>query len=211
MVSDRGTGPIRELTAETLYRAGRSPELVRVPELSCLMVDGEGDPNTAASYREAVEALYGLSYTVAFDLKRELGLKVHVGPLESLWWAEDPGAFVGGRKGDWHWTAMIVQPGAVTAERLERARDQLRGKKDPAALPRVRLQPFEEGLAGQVLYLGPYSDEGPTIELLHGYLREAGFAFDGRTQKHHEVYLGDPRRSAPEKLRTIIRQPIAPG
>jgi hypothetical protein len=211
MVSVPGTGAIRVLTAETLYRAGRSPELVRVPELSFLMVDGEGDPNTAASYREAVEVLYGLSYTVAFDLKRELGLKVHVGPLEGLWWAEDPAAFVGGPKSDWHWTAMIAQPEAVTAERLERACDQLRQRKDPPGLPRVRLERFEEGLAGQVLYLGPYSEEGPAIELLHGYLREAGFRFDGRTLKHHEVYLGDPRRSAPEKLRTIIRQPVVPG
>jgi hypothetical protein len=104
---------------------------------------------------------------------------------------------------------MIAQPDAVTPERLARAREEIARKKELPALERARLEQFDEGLAGQVLYLGPYSDEGPTIERLHGFIRELGYTFDGHHQKHHEIYLGDPRRSAPERLRTIIRQPIS--
>jgi hypothetical protein len=198
MVTDPWTR-IRELTRETLHRAGRTPVLVRVPELAFLMVDGEGDPNTAVAYREAIEALYGLSYSLAFGLKRDLMLPVHVRPLEGPWWAEDPDAFAGARKGDWRWTAMIVQPEAVTPERLERARDELRQRKDPAALPRARLQRFEEGLAGQVLYLEPYRDEGPTIAQLHGHLRErASRSMDAprsTTRCTWAIHVAAPRRS----------------
>ena len=104
---------------------------------------------------------------------------------------------------------MIAQPEAVTPEWFSRARDEVRRKKTLAALDRTRLERFKEGLAGQLLYLGPYSDEGPTIERLHAFIRDHGYAFDGRREKHHEIYLGDPRRAAPEKLRTIIRQPVA--
>jgi hypothetical protein len=209
MAGGSGT-PIRELTVDALYGASRTPELVRVPALTFLMVDGEGDPNTATEYRDAVEALYGLSYTLKSRLKRELGLQIRVGPLEGLWWDEDMTEFVQGRKDDWRWTAMISQPDAVTSEVFQGARDELRRRKDPAALSRVRLEPFEEGLAAQILHVGPYSAEGPTIERLHRFIREEGHTFDGRRQKHHELYLGDPRRSAPERLRTLIRQSVAP-
>lgn len=200
--------PIRELTVERLYEASRSPELVRVPELAFLMIDGHGDPNTTAEYREAIEALYSLSYTLKFGLKQELGLSYRVGPLEGLWWADDMTRFGVDRKADWHWTAMIAQPDVVSADRFERARSEVGRKKGLPALERARLARFEEGLAAQILYLGPYSDEGPTIERLHRFIHEAGYTLDGRREKHHELYLGDPRRSAPEKLRTIIRQPI---
>jgi hypothetical protein len=180
-----------------------------VPELTFVMIDGHGDPNTSAEYREAIQAVYGLSYTLKFSLKRELGLTYRVGPLEGLWWADDMAEFSIGRKAAWDWTMMIAQPDAVTPERFERAREDVSRKKGLPSLARVRLERFDEGLAGQVLYLGPYSDEGPTIEHLHRFIHGLGYAFDGRHQKHHEVYLGDPRRSAAEKLRTIIRQPIA--
>jgi hypothetical protein len=201
--------PFRELTPEKLYEASRLPELVRVPELTFVMIDGHGDPNTSAEYREAIQALYGLSYTLKFGLKKELGLNYRVGPLEGRWWADDMDEFAIGRKADWHWTAMIAQPDVVTRDRFGRARAEVQRKKGLAALERARLERFDEGLAAQVLYLGPYSDEGPTIERLHGFIRESGYTFDGRREQHHELYLGDPRRSAPEKLRTIIRQPVA--
>jgi hypothetical protein len=201
--------PFRELTLERLYEAGRVPELVRVPELTFVMIDGHGDPNTSAQYGDAIQALYGLSYTLKCGLKRELGLTYRVGPLEGLWWADDMAEFSIGCKADWHWTAMIAQPDAVTPERFERARDEVGRKKGLPGLQWARLERFDEGLAAQVLYRGPYSDEGPTIERLHRFIGELGYAFDGRHQKHHELYLGDPRRSAPEKLRTIIRQPVA--
>jgi hypothetical protein len=202
--------PIRELSPERLYEAPRSPELVRVPALAFIQIDGHGDPNVSAEYREAIAALYGLSYTLRFGLKKAVGVAYRVGPLEGLWWADDMAAFPGERKGDWSWTAMIAQPDAVTPEWFERARADVRRKKGPsAALEHARLKTFEEGLAAQVLHIGPYSDEGPTIARLHKFIHGLGYTFDGRREKHHEIYLGDPRRSAPEKLRTIIRQPVA--
>jgi hypothetical protein len=200
------TSPVRDLSPDRLYQAVRTPEFVRVPELAFAMIDGSGDPNTSAAYRDALEALYGLSYTLKFALKKELGLSYRVGPLEGLWWADDMAVFSTGRKADYRWTMMIAQPDEVTAERFDRARDEVRRKKGPGVLDRTRLERFAEGLAAQILYLGPYRDEGPTIEGLHAFIRDAGHRLRG---KHHEIYLGDPRRSAPEKLRTIIRQPIA--
>ena len=130
-------------------------------------------------------------------------------PLESLWWADEMAEFSSARKADWRWTAMIAQPSAVTPVWFVRASDELRRRKGVGALDRTRLEGFDEGLVAQILYLGPYSDEGPTIERLHAFIRERGCTFDGRLQKHHEIYLGDPRRAAPERLRTIIRQPVA--
>jgi hypothetical protein len=200
--------PFRELAPENLYEASRSPELVRVPTIAYVMIDGAGDPNASAEYREAIQALYGLSYTLKFSLKKELGTTYRVGPLEGLWWADDMTEFSIGHKADWHWTAMIAQPDVVTPGRFERAREEVARKKGLPRLERARLERFDEGLAAQVLYLGPYSDEGATIEQLHRFIHELGYAFDGRHQKHHELYLGDPRRSAPEKLRTLIRQPV---
>jgi hypothetical protein len=198
--------PVRDLAPDRLYDASRTPELVRVPELTFAMIDGQGDPNTAPTYGDALNALYGVSYTLKFALRRELGLTYRVGPLEGLWWTDDMAAFSVAHKGDWRWTMMIAQPDEVTAERFEGARDEVRRKKGLEALERIRLERFTEGLAAQVLYIGPYRDEGPTIERLHAFIRDAGCRLD---RKHHEIYLGDPRRSAPERLRTIIRQPVA--
>ncbi len=201
--------PVRELPIDRLYEAARAPELVRVPRLTFIQIDGEGDPNTSTEYRGAIQALFGLSYTLGFAIKKEIGLTYRVGPLEGLWWADDMAEFATGRKANWHWTAMISQPDVVTLDRFEWARGEVRRKKGLAAVDRARLAGFEEELAAQIMYLGPYSDEGPTIERLHAFIHELGYTFDGRREKHHELYLGDPRRSAPEKLRTIIRQPVA--
>lgn len=200
--------PARELTADRLDAATRTPELVRVPELTFVMIDGHGDPNTSTEYRAAVEALYGVSYALKSGLRKELGVSYRVGPLEGLWWSDDMTEFTAGRKAGWDWTAMIRQPDVVTVDRFERVRDEVGRRKPTAALARARLQRFDEGLAAQVLYLGPYSDEGPTIARLHAFIAALGYTFDGHREKHHELYLGDPRRSAPEKLRTIIRQPV---
>jgi hypothetical protein len=172
------------------------------------MVDGAGDPNTAVAYREAVEALYSVAYTLKFAIKREMGRDFRVMPLEGLWWADDLSDFMSGRKDAWRWTALIAQPDVVTAGHVDEAVRQLARKKELPALSRLRLEPFTEGLAAQLLYLGPYADEAPAIARLHAFIREQGYEFDGHTQKHHEIYLSDPRRTAPEKLKTIIRQPV---
>ena len=201
---------IRLLGPDDLYRAtARGPEVVQVPDLTFVMIDGRGDPNTSNEYKDAIEALYGLSYTLKFGIKKESGLTYRVGALEGLWWSDDMADFTAQRKADYQWTMMIAQPDAVTPEWFARAREDIGQRKALPALESTRLERYTEGLAAQVLYVGPYSDEGPTISRLHAYIRELGGRFDGRRQKHHEIYLGDPRRTAPEKWRTIIRQPFA--
>lgn len=201
--------PVRHLEPDDLYRAHpHEPEVVTVPELAFLMIDGQGDPNTSAGYADAIEALYGLSYTLKFGIRKEIGLDRKVGALEGLWWADDMAVFASECKTDFHWTMMIAQPDAVTPERLARACEEIGRRKALPAVGAVRLERFAEGLCAQVLHVGPYSAEGPTIARLHAYIDALGGRFDGHDQKHHEIYLGDPRRTAPERWRTIIRQPF---
>jgi hypothetical protein len=192
-----------------LYRARQTPELVEVPELSFLMLDGRGDPNTSTRFQDAVQALYAVSYGLKFGLKRTSGLDYRVSPLEGLWWSDDVNSFVNEDKSAYEWTLMIRQPPEATAELVEQAIAAAALKRKLPALGGLRFETFEEGLAAQILHLGPYSAEGPTIEKLHAFIAAHGLGFDGRRRRHHEIYLGDPRRSAPERLRTIIRQPVS--
>jgi hypothetical protein len=179
---------------------------VDVPPLTYLMVDGEGDPNTSPAFTHAIEALYSLSYTLKFSFKKSSQpVDYGVMPLEGLWWADDPGAFHRQDKSTWKWTAMILQPDFISSNQVEAAIHEVRRKKNPAALERVRLETLHEGAAAQILYTGPFSDEGPTIQRVHEFIHAAGKELRG---KHHEIYLSDPRRTAAEKLRTIIRQPM---
>jgi hypothetical protein len=150
-----------------------------------------------------------VSYTLKFTLMKAAVLDYRVGPLEGLWWAEDMADFGTARKSDWIWTMMIAQPDAVTNERFAAARSDAARKKGLAALDRTRLERFTEGLCAQVLHVGPFSAEAPTIAALHAFIRDQDLGFDGARHKHHEIYLSDPRRSAPEKWKTIIRQPVA--
>jgi hypothetical protein len=181
---------------------------VNVPPLNYLMIDGEGDPNTSRSFQEAVEALYSLSYTLKFSLKKSPeAIDYGVMPLEGLWWADDPRDFgwVGQKadKSKWKWTAMIVQPQFIAQSEVDVAFEELRRKKNPAALDRVRFEALEEGPSAQVLYLAPFANEGPTIQRMHDFIHASGKELRG---KHHEIYLSDPRHTAPEKLKTILRQ-----
>jgi hypothetical protein len=180
--------------------------LIEVPELSFLMVDGHGNPNTAAPYREAVDALYSVSYAVRFSAKKELG-RVHVvGPLEGLWWADDMDAFLTRSKDDWSWTLMIHQPDWITPELADAARAVAAKKKDLPALGRLRFERYHEGPSVQTLHIGSYDDEAPTIERMHEFAASQGLALRG---KHHEIYLGDPRKVEAAKLRTVLRQPVS--
>ena len=173
---------------------------VDVPELAFLMVDGHGDPNTSPAYTEAVTALYTLSYTVRAIAKTDLGRVHTVGPLEGLWSADDPAVFVTREKSAWDWTMMISQPAWITPDIVEAA------KRKKKAVDGVRFAAYAEGRSVQVLHVGSYDDEAPVLAALHReYLPEHGLTFNGR---HHEIYLSDPRRTAPEKLRTILRQPV---
>ncbi|WP_157008171.1 GyrI-like domain-containing protein [Agromyces laixinhei] len=193
----------RELPSYTAPR-GRF-EIIEVPEHAYCMVDGHGDPNTAPEYAAAVAALYAVSYAAKFQSKRELDRDYVVGPLEGLWSADDPAAFVTREKSAWSWTMMIWQPDWLTPELVAEAIAKAMAKAPAAGL--VRFERLAEGSSVQTLHVGPYDDEGPTLARLHHeFMPEHGLRFNGR---HHEVYLGDPRRTAPEKLRTILRQPVA--
>jgi hypothetical protein len=170
------------------------------------MVDGEGDPNTSPAFQQAVEALYALSYTLKFSLKKgPQPVDYGVMPLEGLWWADDCRVFHQADKSQWKWTAMILQPEFVTRAQVKAAFDEARRKKNPAALDKVRFETLEEGPSVQVLYTGPFSAEGPTIQRMHDFIHASGKQLHG---KHHEIYLSDLRRTAPEKLKTILRQPM---
>lgn len=200
------TAMLTGVPVDRLYRATRTPELVEVPALRFLCIDGHGDPNTSPDYAEAVQALYAVSYAAKFAVRRAGGADFKVSVLEGLWSAEDFGTFLSGAKDQWDWTMMIRQPDSVTDDLVARLAAEVAAKKGLPAAERLRLETFEEGPAAQVLHVGPYADEGPTIARLHEFIHEHGFTFDGYRERHHEIYLGDPRRAAPERLRTIIRQ-----
>lgn len=199
----------RERTIAALYRATPAPRMVDVPQFTFLMVDGHGDPNTSRGYQTAVQTLFTLSYSVKFAIKRAGGPNHPVAPLEGLWWADDVRAFATGDKSSWNWTAMIRQPDEVTVELIDQATEAAVTAKRLPAPGGARLEAFAEGRAAQILHIGPYAAEGPTIRRLHEFIAEQGGHFDPIAQKHHEIYLGDPRRAAPERLRTLIRQPVA--
>ncbi|MBX3576627.1 MAG: GyrI-like domain-containing protein [Rhizobiaceae bacterium] len=182
-------------------------EKVDVPPFTYFMVDGTGDPNTAASYREALEALYTASYTLKFMAKKELGRDYVVPPLEGLWWADDMSSFVTRRKDQWSWTMMIMIPDFVDAAMAGRAMKAAAEKKALTALARMRIERLEEGLAVQIMHIGPYDEEGPTLKRLHEeFLPANGLVERGH---HHEIYLGDPRKTAAAKLKTVLRQPVS--
>jgi hypothetical protein len=191
-----------------LYTAprGRFVE-VDVPALNYLAVDGEGDPNTSPAYAQAVETLFGLSYAVKFASKKRLGRDYVVAPLEGLWTADDPGTFVRREKDAWRWTMLILQPDWVDADLVDDVVHQVRSKGLPA-LDLVGRRTVSEGRSVQTMHVGPYDDEGPVLAELHdSYLPAHGLTFAG---PHHEIYLGDVRRTAPERLRTVLRQPVRP-
>lgn len=193
---------------KTLERFYRPPagavELVEVPAMKYIMVDGTGAPE-GTSFQQAVGAIYSLAYTLKFRCKRLLKKDYGVMALEGLWWMKG-GDFDLTKREEWHWTLMIVQPYFVADKMFAGAFEEVRRKKDPPGLKRARLKSFEEGLCIQTMHIGPYSTEPTSIKMLDGFAMEHGYKMVG---KHHEIYLGDPRRAAPSKLRTIIRHPVA--
>jgi hypothetical protein len=179
---------------------------VEVPEMNYLMIDGEGDPNTSEVYQAAVEALFALSYAIKFMAKKgTLAIDYGVMPLEGLWWADDMSDFSVDDKSDWKWTMMIMQPDFITGEMVDTAVEEVRRKKKLAALDEVRFASLLEGTCAQIMHIGPFSAEGPTVERLHAFIVGAGRTPSG---KHHEIYLSDIRKAAPEKWKTVIRQPM---
>lgn len=189
-----------------LYRpSAKEAVQVDVPAFRFLMVDGKGDPNASLAYAQAVEALFSVSYTAKFMLKKgPAQIDYAVMPLEGLWWADDLSAFVADDRANWKWTMMIMQPHFVATEVIDAAIAAVRSRKPLPGLDRLRLEEFAEGRCAQVLHVGPFTEEGPTIERLHAFIN----ARSGLAGKHHEIYLSDIRRADPAKWKTIIRQPM---
>lgn len=189
-----------------LYQASAKEVVqVEVPSFRFLMVDGQGDPNKSPEYAQAVEALFSVSYTAKFMIKKgPQELDYSVLPLEGLWWAEDMSTFAANNKESWKWTMMIMQPHFVAVEVIKAAIAAVASKKQLPGIGKLRLEEFAEGRCAQVLHVGPFSEEGPTIERLHAFIH----ARSGLAGKHHEIYLSDIRRADPSKWKTIIRQPM---
>lgn len=190
-----------------LYRASAKEVVqVDVPSFRFLMIDGEGDPNTSPEYAEAVEALFSVSYTAKFMVKKGAqGIDYAVMPLEGLWWSDDMSAFAANDKSKWKWTMMIMQPHFVEEAVIRAAIGEVKRKKALRAVDALRLEDFTEGPCAQTLHVGPFSEEGPTIQHVHDFIH-ARSALAG---KHHEIYLSDVRRADPARWKTIIRQPMA--
>lgn len=196
-----------------LYTASaKAPKIIKVPRLQYLMVDGQGDPNTSPDFHAAIGALYGAAYTAKFMFKEKAEVPDYVvPPLQGLWWADDLSAFVENRREEWLWTLMILAPEWFTKLTLKACVAACKEKADkkkelvPPQLDQLRLEKMTEGQCVQMLHIGPYENECGTIEKMFAFMQEQGLACEGR---HHEIYLSDPRRTQPEKLKTILRHPV---
>ena len=191
-----------------LYKPSvKSVGRVTVPGMNFLMIDGQGDPNTSQEFQDAVEALYSVSYALKFMVKKgDMATDYGVMPLEGLWWSDDMSTFSVDCKEAWKWTLMIMQPEFISQTMVEDAIKQVRAKKNPVSLSQLRFALFEEEEAAQIMHIGPFSEEGPTIEKVHAFIEESGKVLRG---KHHEIYLSDIRRADPAKWKTVIRQPYS--
>jgi hypothetical protein len=196
-----------KLERKDLYAPAKGAfSIVNVPPMRFLMIDGHGDPNSAQSYKDAVQALFSVSYVLKFASKKSVGKDYVVRPLEGLWWADDMNAFLDRSKDQWQWTMMIGQPDWIDQDLLARALDQQRQKESLAALDLLRLETLTECHSVQILHIGSYDDEAPVLRQLHDeYLPQHDLAVNG---KHHEIYLSDTRKTPPDKLKTILRQPV---
>jgi hypothetical protein len=204
---------LRKKYKDLFLPSARKVTMVEVPAFQFAMIDGQIEPGkgpgNSPSFQQALEALYGIAYTLKFMSKlREVDpIDFKVMALEALWWV-DGGEFDLARQEDWLWTAMILQPDHITQGMYEEGLTQLREKKPNPALEKMRLETFEEGLCMQIMHIGPYSEEPATIARMDAFALENGYVHRG---KHHEIYIGDPRRAKPENLKTVLRHPIAPA
>jgi hypothetical protein len=190
-----------------LYAAGLTPRFVDVPCLPYLMLDGHGDPNTTAGYAVAVKAIYAVAHALKTAVRRaEAGVDFAVMPLEGLWWSAGKVPLTAAERPSWDWTLMIAQPEFVTEAMLEEVRDCAARKSTPEAVAAVRFGTLCEGPCAQVMHIGSDTDEASAALRLHDFIVGNGRAAVGR---HHEIYLSDPNRTAPQRLKTVIRQPVS--
>lgn len=186
--------------------SAREAKLIRVPKFQFLKVSGINATPESADFQNAIQALFTLSYKIKFHSKTEKGMDYVVMPLEGLWWADDMDAFIKGEKEKWRWTLMIMQPGHIDQEMLENAKLKAESKVSREVMDQVVLEDFEEGCCAQILHIGPFSEEPANIQKMHQLIHAQNGTFDGQIHKHHEIYLSDFRRVAPEKMRTVLRQ-----
>ncbi len=183
--------------------------IVDIPEMQFLMIDGMGSPGDSKEYQEALAALYPIAFKTKF-LSKEKGKDYVVPPLEGLWWAENMDDFTEGKRDKWKWTMMIMQPDWITQDMIDKAIKITREKKPELSklLLNLRLEKYREGKSAQIMHIGPYSEEGFTVQKVHDFIVKKSGKFDGHSNKHHEIYLSDPRKADPATMKTVIRQPF---
>ena len=185
----------------------KTPSIIKIPEMTFFMIDGTGDPNNSEDYKDAVQILYNISYALKMKvIKKETPSKDYVvPPLEGLWYMPKMEEWSMDEKDKWEWTMMIRIPDFVKDSQIKKAMKILKETKNPKSFSKLRYEQYDEGTCVQIMYLGPYNDEPPTIKKIHQFAEKNGYNLNGH---HHEIYLGDPRRVEPERLKTILRQPI---
>ncbi len=191
-----------------LYNPAKKPHITEIPEMTFFMVDGNGYPVYKPLYQESMQLLYGASFSLKMKIIKPTGKDYVIPPLEGLWWADDMSIFTTEymeRKEEWKWTSMIRIPDFVSEEQIKKGLTIFQKSKNPENFDKLRYEKYAEGTVVQVLHLGPFSEEGPVIERMHEFALAQGYILH---EKHHEIYISDPRRTKPEKLRTVIRQPI---
>ena len=193
-------------TWKDLYNPSKKePVIVDIPAFNFLKVDGHGDPNTSQEFKDVVSSLYPLAYALKFAVKKRQGIDYAVMPLEGLWWCEDMKNFSTDDKSNWDWTLMILQPEWVTSDLVNEIRQEVKQKKKPPKIDQIRFEEYHEGMVVCLMHIGPFAEEGPNIQRMHNYAKNLGYK---NTGKHHEIYLNDFTKTAPERLKTILRQPV---
>jgi hypothetical protein len=196
-------------TMKELYQpSSKEVVIVVVPKMQFLMIDGIGSPGDSKEYQDALKVLYPVAFKTKF-LSKAKGRDYVVPPLEGLWWADDMNDFIQGNRDKWKWTMMVMQPDWITKEMINESIEITKESKPELLklIPKIRLEGFNEGKAAQIMHIGPYSEEGPTIQKIHTFIKRQGGIFDGHENKHHEIYLSDPRKANPATMKTVIRQP----
>ena len=188
--------------------SAKKAQVLDIPSMNFLVAEGQDATPESGDFQAAIEALFGISYHIKFAIKKSGTFDYGVMPLEGLWWADDMEDFKKGIKERWRWQMMIMQPEFVTTDQFDESQSAFMKKKDNHMAEKIIFTQKEEGRCAQIMHVGPFSEEGPTIERLHQSIHEAGGVFDGHVERHHEIYLNDFRRIAPERMKTILRQPF---
>jgi hypothetical protein len=196
---------LKKVNREFYYPSTKEVSIVELPAMKFLMIDGLGDPNTSQEYQDAMETIFPVAYKTKFTSKKEKSQDYVVMPLEGLWWADNMEEFSMDDRSLWKWTVMIRQPDFITQTVINKAIKELELKKDLPSLSKLRFESFKEGSAAQIMHIGPYGEaEAPAVDKIHDFIGKEGYKLRG---KHHEIYISDMRRTKPEKLKTVIRQP----